>query len=137
MAWVCYHISCKAKDCHALKEEKRKQADIGKLQVDKWFKKIALNSSENIESLYRRLKLHSKQDLFHEVALGIIKLDKTVKFKLKQGKFVWPKGPKPGTSPKTAVAKKFIKPKKEDTLLIGENMQKIDYKLAPCCNPIP
>ena len=138
--WLGFVITSHARQKirHALKEEKRKQADIGKLQVDKWFKKIgALNSSENIESLYRRLKLHSKQDLFHEVALGIIKLDKTVKFKLKQGTFVWPKGPKPGTSPKTAVAKKFIKPKKEDTLLIGENMQKIDYKLAPCCNPIP
>lgn len=22
-------------------------------------------------------------------------------------------------------------------LVIGENMEKIDYKLSPCCNPIP
>jgi GTP pyrophosphokinase len=26
---------------------------------------------------------------------------------------------------------------KDSMLVIGENLQKIDYKLAPCCNPIP
>jgi GTP pyrophosphokinase len=30
-----------------------------------------------------------------------------------------------------------IKTKDSDMLLIGEDMQKIDYKLANCCNPIP
>jgi guanosine-3',5'-bis(diphosphate) 3'-pyrophosphohydrolase len=30
-----------------------------------------------------------------------------------------------------------IKTKDSDILLIGEDMQKIDYKLASCCNPIP
>jgi guanosine-3',5'-bis(diphosphate) 3'-pyrophosphohydrolase len=30
-----------------------------------------------------------------------------------------------------------IKAKDSDILLIGEDMQKIDYKLANCCNPIP
>jgi guanosine-3',5'-bis(diphosphate) 3'-pyrophosphohydrolase len=56
---------------------------------------------------------------------------------LKQGKFIWPKGPDPKTSSKTSVLEKFVTPKKEDILLIGENMQKIDYTLANCCNPIP
>ena len=28
-------------------------------------------------------------------------------------------------------------PQKSDTLLIGEGLQKIDYSLASCCNPIP
>src|SRR5690606_654565 len=27
--------------------------------------------------------------------------------------------------------------KKDDTILIGDDLQKIDYTLAPCCNPIP
>jgi GTP pyrophosphokinase len=30
-----------------------------------------------------------------------------------------------------------VKAKDSDILLIGEDMQKIDYKLANCCNPIP
>ncbi|HEY0900404.1 MAG TPA: ACT domain-containing protein, partial [Sphingobacteriaceae bacterium] len=32
---------------------------------------------------------------------------------------------------------KKVKTKDSDTLLIGEDMQKIDYKLSNCCNPIP
>ena len=30
-----------------------------------------------------------------------------------------------------------VKAKDSDMLLLGEDMQKIDYKLANCCNPIP
>ncbi|RZK65458.1 MAG: bifunctional (p)ppGpp synthetase/guanosine-3',5'-bis(diphosphate) 3'-pyrophosphohydrolase, partial [Pedobacter sp.] len=30
-----------------------------------------------------------------------------------------------------------VKGKESDTLLIGEDLQKIDYTLAACCNPIP
>ena len=29
------------------------------------------------------------------------------------------------------------KERKSDMLVIGEDMEKIDYKLSPCCNPIP
>ena len=32
---------------------------------------------------------------------------------------------------------KQVKSKDSDILLIGEDLHKIDYKLAPCCNPIP
>ena len=32
---------------------------------------------------------------------------------------------------------KKVKDKDVDTLLIGEDLQKIDYKLSSCCNPIP
>ncbi len=123
---------------HALKEFKRERAAAGKDRLEKWMKKIGAHSTlNNIESLFRRLKLTSAQDLYYEIAIGIINLDDLTKYKLKQGKFVWPKGPKPGNLKKTAFANKFVKQKKEDTLLIGENMQKIDYNLAQCCNPIP
>lgn len=123
---------------HALKEVKRERAEEGKDIVEKWMKKVGIHSTlNNLESLYRRLKLASAQDLYHEVATGLIKLEELTKFSVKQGKIVWPKGPKPGTSTKTAVTEKYVKPKKADTLLIGENLQKIDYNLAQCCTPIP
>ena len=138
--WLKFVITSHARQKirHALKENKRRQATTGKEILDKWLKKNGAHSTlENIESLYRKLKLTSPQDLYHEVAIGLIKLENVPKFKLKQGKFVWPKGAKTGTSKKTAVAEKFVKQQKEDTLLIGENLQKIDYNLAQCCNPIP
>ena len=138
--WLKFVITSHARQKirHALKENKRRQAATGKELLEKWLKKNGAHSTlENIESLYRKLKLTSPQDLYHEIAIGLIKLENVPKFKLKQGKFVWPKGPTPGTSKKTAVADKFVKQQKEDILLIGENLQKIDYNLAQCCNPIP
>lgn len=137
--WLKFVVTSHARNKirHALKEDTRKRASEGRITVEKWMKKVQIHTTtENTESLYRKLKLTSAQELYHEVAVGYVKLDE-LKFKVKQGKFVWPKGPKPGTSPKTAVATKFIKSQKEDTLLIGENLQKIDYTLAGCCNPIP
>ena len=137
--WLKFVVTSHARNKirHALKEDTRKRASEGRITVEKWMKKVQIHTTtENTESLYRKLKLTSAQELYHEVAVGYVKLDE-LKFKVKQGKFVWPKGPKPGTSPKTAVATKFVKSQKEDTLLIGENLQKIDYTLAGCCNPIP
>lgn len=137
--WLKFVVTSHARNKirHALKEDTRKRASEGRITIEKWMKKVQIHTTtENTESLYRKLKLTSAQELYHEVAVGYVKLDE-LKFKVKQGKFVWPKGPKPGTSPKTAVATKFVKSQKEDTLLIGENLQKIDYTLAGCCNPIP
>ena len=137
--WLKFVVTSHARNKirHALKEDTRKRASEGRITVEKWMKKVQIHTTtENTESLYRKLKLTSAQELYHEVAVGYVKLDE-LKFKVKQGKFVWPKGPKPGTSPKKALATKFVKPQKEDTLLIGENLQKIDYTLAGCCNPIP
>ena len=87
-------------------------------------KKVQIHTTtENTESLYRKLKLTSAQELYHEVAVGYVKLDE-LKFKVKQGKFVWPKGPKPGTSPKTAVATKFVKPQKKTRFSLAKTFRR-------------
>ncbi len=137
--WLKFVVTSHArhKIRHALKEDTRKRASEGKTILEKWLKKVHVQiSQENIESLFKRIKLSSAQDLYHEIAIGLVKLDE-LNFKVKQGKFVWPRGGKPGISQKTAISSEFVKPQKEDTILIGENLQKIDYTLAGCCNPIP
>jgi GTP pyrophosphokinase len=56
-------------------------------------------------------------------------------FTLEQGKIKSsPKKAKPGKSLEELVKKTRGK---SHTLVIGEELQKIDYKLSPCCNPIP
>ena len=138
--WLSYVVTSHAKQKirHALKEEKRIKSVKGKEIFDKWLKKIgALPVLENIEVFYKRHKMHSPQELYYQISIGLLVPEKVVGFKLKQGKFIWPKGPDPKTSVKTTVSKKFTPKSKEDTLLIGENLQKIDYNLAQCCTPIP
>lgn len=137
--WLGYVVTTHAKQKirHSLKEVERTRAIEGQEIFNKWAKKngILLNEG-NIESLFRKQKFDSAQEMYFRVALGSFELEKIKGFKLSQGKFVWAKGPEPGTSKKTGVSDKFIPNAKQDTLLIGESMQKLDYTLANCCNPI-
>jgi len=138
--WLTYVVTSHARQKirHSLKEKERAQATEGRDVFEKWLKKInALNTQENIEVFYRKMKMNSAQEMYYQIALGLFTLENVSGYTLKQGKFIWPKGPDPKTSSKTSVTEKFVTPKKEDILLIGENMQKIDYTLANCCNPIP
>ena len=138
--WLNYVVTSHARQKirHALRDEERRIAKVGKDAFDKWVKKIgAHNTEENQEIFFKKFKFGSSQELFYNIAVNNLDLDKVDGYSLKQGRFAWPKGPDPKTSPKTAVSETFVSKSKKDTLLIGENMQKIDYTLAQCCNPIP
>lgn len=138
--WLNYVVTSHARQKirHALRDEERRIAKVGRDAFEKWSKKIgAHNNKENQEIFYKKFKFKSSQELYYNIATNALDLDKVEGYTLKQGRFVWPKGPDPKTSPKTAVAETFVPKSKKDTLLIGENMQKIDYTLAQCCNPIP
>ena len=74
--------------------------------------------------------------MFFRIALGSLDLEKLKGYKIKQGKIVWAKGTEPRTSKRTIIAKNIVPNTKHDTLLIGENMQTLDYTLAKCCSPI-
>jgi len=73
-------------------------------------------------------------DLYYNVAKGLIDVSDIRRFKeyLDQKK---PERVIEQKSPTVAPAKTTISDK--ETLLIGDNMAKIDYSFAKCCNPIP
>jgi guanosine-3',5'-bis(diphosphate) 3'-pyrophosphohydrolase len=137
--WLGYVVTTNAKQKirHSLKEVERSQALNGREIFSKWAKKNGLLLNEgNVESLFRKHKFDSAQEMYFRISIGALELDKLKGFKILQGKFVWAKGPEPNTSKKTVVSEKFVPNAKEDTLLIGESLQKLDYTLANCCNPI-
>ncbi|MBT7651704.1 MAG: bifunctional (p)ppGpp synthetase/guanosine-3',5'-bis(diphosphate) 3'-pyrophosphohydrolase [Flavobacteriales bacterium] len=137
--WLGYVVTTNAKQKirHSLKEAERSQALDGREIFSKWAKKNGLLLIDgNIESLFRKHKFDSAQEMYFRISVGSFELDKLKGYKLRQGKFVWAKGPDPGTSKKTFVTEKFVPNAKEDTLLIGESLQKLDYTLANCCSPI-
>ena len=137
--WLGYVVTTNAKQKirHSLKEVERSQALNGREIFSKWAKKTGLLLIEsNIESLFRKNKFDSAQEMYFRISVGSLELDKLAGYKIKQGKLVWAKGPEPNTSKKTVVSEKFVPNAKEDTLLIGESLQKLDYTLANCCNPI-
>ena len=127
----------KAKIKSALKEEKRKVAEDGKEILERKLKSLKITyNSENIHKLSYYFKLPSVQDLFFNVAKGIIDM-KDLKDYQASEKVIENKPQDKIEVEQVHSLLRNIKAKDSDILLIGEEMQKIDYKLANCCNPIP
>ncbi|WP_316801342.1 bifunctional (p)ppGpp synthetase/guanosine-3',5'-bis(diphosphate) 3'-pyrophosphohydrolase [Pedobacter frigidisoli] len=137
--WLNTVVTAKAKSKikSSLKEEKRKIADNGKEILERKMKSLKITyNTENIQKLSYFFKLPSTQELFVNVALGKIEL-KDIKEYLNTDKEHEPKGPERPENLSVDGIKNKIKGGDSDILLIGEDMQRIDYTLAACCNPIP
>ena len=127
----------KAKIKSALKEEKRKVAEDGKEILERKLKSLKITyNSENIHKLSYYFKLPSTQDLFFNVAKGIIDMKDLKEYQVSE-KVIENKPQDRIETEQVQSLLRSIKAKDTDMLLIGEDMQKIDYKLANCCNPIP
>ncbi|GAB3915993.1 RelA/SpoT family protein [Mucilaginibacter boryungensis] len=127
----------KAKIKSALKEEKRKIAEDGKEILERKLKSLKITyNSENIHKLSYYFKLQSTQDLFYNVAKGLIDLSQLKEYQASE-KSIENKPQDKIDADQVQSLLKSIKAKDTDMLLIGDDMQKIDYKLASCCNPIP
>ncbi|MBC7401476.1 MAG: bifunctional (p)ppGpp synthetase/guanosine-3',5'-bis(diphosphate) 3'-pyrophosphohydrolase [Mucilaginibacter sp.] len=137
--WLNFVVTAKAKAKikSALKEEKRKVAEDGKEILERKMKSLKITyNSENIHKLSYYFKLASTQDLFFNIAKGLIDM-KDLKEYQQSEKVVENKPQDKIENEQLQGLLRHIKAKDSDMLLIGEDMQKIDYKLANCCNPIP
>jgi GTP pyrophosphokinase len=128
----------KAKIKSSLKEEKRKIAEDGKEILERKLKSLKITyNSENLHKLSYYFKLGSTQDLFYNVAKGLIDLKDLKEYQASEKSIEKPQEKERIDSEQVQSMLRSIKTKDSDILLIGEDMQKIDYKLASCCNPIP
>ncbi|MBS1650438.1 MAG: bifunctional (p)ppGpp synthetase/guanosine-3',5'-bis(diphosphate) 3'-pyrophosphohydrolase [Bacteroidetes bacterium] len=136
--WISYVITAKAKSKikNSLKEQRKKIAEDGKEILERKFYKYKLDFTlQNVNDFCNYLRLPSSQELFYRAALENIDV-KDIKAFIKSKETVHKGG-----------VKKIVAPKIEqlvtnargssNMLVIGDDMQKLDYKLSPCCNPIP
>ena len=133
--WLNFVITAKAKSKikSSLKEEKRKISEEGREILDRKLKSLKIPSTiENINKITHFFKLHASQDFLYQIAKGGIDIGDLKEYV----NFEKNAGYKPFERTDPAEFVKKIK-SEEDTLLIGEDLQKIDYKLSTCCNPIP
>jgi GTP pyrophosphokinase len=138
--WLNIVMTAKAKSKikSSLKEEKRKIAEEGKEILERKLKSLKITyNTDNLNKLSYFFKLQSTQDLFISVATGKIEL-KDLKEYIASEKEIENRGSEGATDNERidALLKK-VKGPESDVLLIGEDLQKIDYTLAACCNPIP
>ena len=128
-----------------LKEESRRYETDGKQMVEKKLKILGIEAShETFNQLRAFFECKTPTDFFYRIGKGYIQVDELRKFKKhKESKENKERKDKINTDD-TQDGKTVVKLLKNihgersdsDTLLIGEDMDKIDYKLAPCCNPI-
>lgn len=125
----------KSKVKSSLKEEKRRIAEDGKEILERKLKSLKITyNTDNLNKLSYYFKLSSTQDLFYSVAKGDIDIKDLKEFAISEKSNEL--GLNQFNSHVEGLVKKINK-KGQETLLIGDELQKIDYTLSPCCNPIP
>jgi len=88
--------------------------------------------------MVKHYDLDSTLELYFRIAKGSIELNKLKGFSVVGGKIVFEKKLELELPAQESIGKtETPQPAKGETLLIGDEFQKMDYKLAPCCNPIP
>lgn len=135
--WINFVVTARAKSKikSALKENRRKISEEGKEILEKKFHKQKIDyNPQNINEFATFLKLSSNGELFYRVALGNIDV-KEIKefheFKAHPEKFKTKKGDQKIEELVTNVRGS------SDMLVIGDDMQQLDYSLSNCCTPIP
>ncbi len=141
--WLGYVVSAKARSVikQTLKDEKKQKAEEGKELLDKKLKQLKIENSESNQLLLLNyFKMVSSLDMFYNIATKKIDLSTLANLEVIAGKIKLPKLPNTqklhaNESIDDAVTKTLQK--NAELLIMGENTDKIDYKFAPCCNPIP
>ncbi|TJZ63147.1 bifunctional (p)ppGpp synthetase/guanosine-3',5'-bis(diphosphate) 3'-pyrophosphohydrolase [Sphingobacterium olei] len=135
--WLNFVITAKAKGKirSSLKEEKRRVAEEGKEILERKLKSLKITyNTDNINKIANYFKFLSSQELFYNVAKGVIDI-KNLREYVANEKLPEVTNNQFASHISGLVEK--INKKDVDTILIGDDYQKIDYTLAPCCNPIP
>ncbi len=140
--WLRFVITSKAKARikDFLKEEKKKAAEDGKEIVLRKLKQLRIEPTQLVlEQMRDFFKAPTHLDFYFRVGKGWITASELKKFK--DYKPATPIKSKPNI--RVADMKMIeneisnIKGRYEDILLIGEDMDVVDYRLAKCCSPIP
>lgn len=131
----------KAKIKDALREEKKSSILDGKEIVRRKLKQMKMPfNSENVEKLRAYYELKTANEFYYRVGKGVIDPTTIRAFKefleiqRKKQKAMQERVKDESTFTKEL---KSIKGPDHDQLLIGEDMDVVDYILAKCCNPIP
>lgn len=133
-----YVITARAKSKikASIKADQKKAAGEGREILERKMKNLKITADDsNINKLLVFYGIRDSQDLYYRVAIGKLDLKRLKEFTQEQGKIK--KSPSKPKSEKTLEELVKRTRGKTDTLVIGEELQKIDYKLSPCCNPIP
>jgi guanosine-3',5'-bis(diphosphate) 3'-pyrophosphohydrolase len=133
--WMNFVVTAKAKSRikEFLKEERTKQIDIGKEELKKKMHHLKIEFNDtSVKRLTSFLKLPDSNEVFYRVALGNITNKELKEFVKVKDQKIEPQAP-------AQTLEQLVSNKrgKSDFLVIGDNLDNLEYKLSPCCSPIP
>ncbi len=142
--WLQFVITGKAKSRikYYLKEEKRKIAEDGKEILQRKLKHMGVPlSAHNINEITTYFKKASPLDVFYGIAVGSVDIKELRSFTVHGDKLVQPlREVNLDTRHlilEDEAAKSAMPAKGSELIIFGESSDKILYKLAQCCQPIP
>jgi GTP pyrophosphokinase len=124
----------------AMKEERRRQGDIGKEALARKLKSMKADFEENVDLLVKYFGFNSRVDLYFEIAMERIEThDLKDYFKVEGTKLVEIEHEENIPEIPQKVSGKTRKKKYEGRprlLINGEPADQYEYSLASCCNPV-
>ena len=138
--WLDFVITSKAKykikQC--LKEERKEIAAKGKEILSRKLKNLKINFSEsNLKIILKYYEFEEHTELYYQIANNNIDLGKIKKINQKGGELYLSSSITKSIKNTFESLVKKVK-KGDDSILIGDGADpNLDYKLAPCCNPLP
>lgn len=138
--WLKFVKSSKARSAikDSLKEDKKASASEGKEIVRRKLRQMKLPMNDVILNQMRAyFEQKTVLDLYYKIGKGTI--DPTQIKKFREVRETIENTPTSDISDAKTFKKQIskIKGQDQDSLLIGEDMDIVDYKLANCCSPIP
>ena len=137
--WLEFVVTSKARNKirQSLKDEKKLIADDGKEILIRKLSSLKVEFDEkNLKELLLLYKLDEHTEMYVQIAKGKLDLKKIKEIIIKGGRLKFGSITKTIKSSFEALISKVSKSTEE--LLIGEGSDpKLDYKLSPCCNPLP
>jgi len=141
--WLDYATTARARSKikSSLKEEKKFIAEDGKEILRRKLKQLKINLNErSINELVNFFKLQTSLDLFYRVGIGSIDNSMLKKFAASRSNvlvsFIKNKIQRKKTTTAETIDNDEIT-SKYDMLVFGKEEEKLNYKVASCCNPIP
>jgi GTP pyrophosphokinase len=137
--WLKFVVTSKAISVirKTLQEEKRKQADLGKETYEKKLKQFDIPLTDyNLAIAVKYYKYQSPYDFYFYIQTKNLTLTDLKELKLQGGKLMLPNSKIEVKESIEETVKKELK-KNAELLIMGESSDKIAYKFANCCNPIP
>lgn len=135
--WLEYVTTARAKNKikNALNEDVKQISEDGKEVLTRKLKHLKITLDEKtVNDLVNFFKLKTSQDLFYRVGSGKIENQQLKEFATHKNSNAFMNFFKKSIRKE---APGVVAETKLDSLVFGKNDEKLDYKLASCCNPIP